>query len=645
MEMTSAVMPPCEIDVAILTKELEVAFSEQLTKCTKAVQREMEADRSATIDSILAQVDSKLQTFKQEMMDQIHEELQRETCRSCHSTRSDSLMSHPHDLDDLVQLSLADGGPSTPVDAAAIDAIDKPSLVASFNMASYILQFTRVHGPNCSAMDCRSGEVVAHDRLVYSVGAIADGLKHRGFGVSDVMLMLATKSSLRSFLVVLAVWTLGGSVTLVGSPLIPRSSIMATWACIDDNGQIPASTALPRLHTFSLDKDVAGDLSYAELSSLLSFNPIKQAHLTHPSQLALTIHGSDMATLEPRVSSYAHDDLLVAMESAVASSMNFHGETILSLLPLHSPEALTFVWFPCLYFGSSLHLLEAPPTTATDLAKALRAAKPSVLVTTTTRLPDVCKVHDALACLNQVVCIGASVPSLPRTLRALATLSSKWKPEMKFRRGFGSTTTAGVATLSDALSFPIPPTHVRAMGSALASVLVSVRSLTTGEALGPKQVGELCLSSKIAPGSDGGGSRGDCTLLTHAMVYTDASGQVHGIGSKDGIVNLGTESTTTLELEEVLASHPLVDDAAVLIEKTDPAAPPQLVGFVQLASTAQTYLEDALRSVAIFATKQIPPSKHIHGLVAVREIPRSADGQPFRRQVAEESNRLSEIVT
>ncbi|KAF0684872.1 Aste57867_23116 [Aphanomyces stellatus] len=642
--------PVGDIDVAILTKELEVAFAEQLVKCTKTLQREMQAERERdaanTLEYLLSQVDIKLQHFKQELLahvDQHFKQGQMDPRYGASSdaadtfteaaSRSESLVSNPTELDELAQLCLAtDGGQSNPIDA--VDHIDDDGgvvSVASLNVASHILQFTRVHvGAKHAISDCVSGECVAYEELLPLVGRVASGLQARGFMATDVLALYGTRAPFRMLVVIMAVWTLGGSVSWHLSTQPRPSNDGIIWACVDAGStadEMNAETAF--LHVIALDgaRETSNDgIGYVDLSQTRSsLHPIKHGHVTHPTQIAWTVHTDDVATLEATVFSYSHADLIAAMDAAV-DAFRFPGAaSVLSALPLHAPESLTFAILPSLFFGTSLHLLPYPPA-APDLLAALRAsaACPTTLVTTSLHLSDLCKANDALASLDDVVCIGASVPNLPRTLRALHTLASKWKPDLKFRRLYASLATAGVCMLSDVQTFPIPPTHLRSLGAPLPSVDVRIHSLSTGETLGAKQVGELCVRPR---------SGGDDFYRTHTMAYMDASGQVHGIGTRDGIVNLGTESTTTLELEEVLASHPLVDDAVVVVVAGGPP-PPRLVAYVKFAAMAHAYLDDALRSVTIFAAKQMPPAKQIHALVAVRDVPRAMDGQPFRARVA-----------
>ncbi|RHY34793.1 hypothetical protein DYB32_000654 [Aphanomyces invadans] len=570
-------VPAADIDVAILTKELEIAFAEQLIKCTKSLQQEVVADRegatATTLEYLLAQVDYKLLHFKQELLDEVHKYLEDkppmqksplDPAADVDSIRSASLVSNPSELEVLAQnhLPSSEGDCVHPIHAILEEgtisgAIAAPltSTVASaapprVNIAAYILQFTRVHAPEKALYDCHSGETLSYEALVDVVGCLAHNLHTvHGLCCTDIM------------------WL----------PMVTPSPLRYCRATCFSLAAFP----------FRLTRSLV----------------VCRRQWVVPSKVAMTVQATTTSD-DVTTFAYSHRDILVALETSVETfrrRFQHPRTTFLCSLPLAAPEALTFAILPSLFYGTTLYFL--PPPHLADLPKALRVARVGPF--------HLAKANDAVACVEEIVCIGMSVPSLPRALRALHTLSSKWCPDLKFRRLYASPATAGVCMQSPPTSFPIPPTQLRALGSAVSNdVQVCVRSLATGVVLGPKQHRDLNHATEM--------------IATKAMAYVDMAGQVHGIGSKDGIVNLGAESTTTLELEEVLASHPLVDDAVVVVA----ANAGSMTAYVKLAPAAATYIDDALRSVSIFAAKQIPPAKQLGGIVRVRDIHRELDGQP-----------------
>ncbi|ETW02331.1 hypothetical protein, variant 3 [Aphanomyces invadans] len=577
------------------------------------------------------------------------------------SIRSASLVSNPSELEVLAQnhLPSSEGDCVHPIHAILEEA---PPRV---NIAAYILQFTRVHAPEKALYDCHSGETLSYEALVDVVGCLAHNLHTvHGLCCTDIMwLPMVTPSPLRycratcfslaafPFRVerswsYLPCGLLG--VQLFGRHRLPPSQHGLVWSRPPTARQNRHSRqrtapvawccvyALTRCsstcHSFQrqvlrldeiIDRDqTPTDVWYSDLvatpSTPWSVHPVKAPHWVVPSKVAMTVQATTTSD-DVTTFAYSHRDILVALETSVETfrrRFQHPRTTFLCSLPLAAPEALTFAILPNLFYGTTLYFL--PPPHLADLPKALRVARPTVLVTTSLHLSELAKANDAVACVEEIVCIGMSVPSLPRALRALHTLSSKWCPDLKFRRLYASPATAGVCMQAPPTSFPIPPTQLRALGSAVSNdVQVCVRSLATGVVLGPKQVGELCVQHRDL-------NHATEMFATKAMAYVDMAGQVHGIGSKDGIVNLGAESTTTLELEEVLASHPLVDDAVVVVA----ANAGSMTAYVKLAPAAATYIDDALRSVSIFAAKQIPPAKQLGGIVRVRDIHRELDGQP-----------------
>ncbi|KDO22159.1 hypothetical protein SPRG_12657 [Saprolegnia parasitica CBS 223.65] len=271
--------------------------------------------------------------------------------------------------------------------------------------------------------------------------------------------------------------------------------------------------------------------------------------------------------------------------------------------------------------GSRLCLLEPTGVSGPVLAKLLLLHEPKRLVLSSVHVMHLTKVGEAIACVDVVDCVGTSVPTLPRALRSLYTVSSKFQPFLRFRRIFCGPTT--IYTASDPMPLPIAAPLVHSVGLPVSSsIVLRIQSMTTNEVLGPKQVGEMCVGA-------------DACQRLGVLAYVDAAQQLHLIGSKDGILKLGAEATTALEIEEVVASHPLVEDAVVTCSEGQ-----RLAAYVKLAAATLTYSADALRSIHAYACKQIPTSKQFHRLVAVDSIPRDVMGHAYRALVLDDANAL-----
>ena len=111
------------------------------------------------------------------------------------------------------------------------------------------------------------------------------------------------------------------------------------------------------------------------------------------------------------------------------------------------------------------------------------------------------------------------------------------------------------------------------------------------------------------------------------MGYLDADGELHVCGRVDDMIISGGENIHPVEVEEVLARHPLVGDVAVVGEP-DEKWGERVVAFVVPRSCGLTAegLDRHCRGSADLAAFKRP-----RRVVFVREIPKTASGKILRR--------------
>ena len=119
----------------------------------------------------------------------------------------------------------------------------------------------------------------------------------------------------------------------------------------------------------------------------------------------------------------------------------------------------------------------------------------------------------------------------------------------------------------------------------------------------------------------------DGWYFTGDMGYLDADGELHVSGRVDDMIISGGENVHPVEVEEVLARHPLVGDAAVIGE-ADEKWGERVVAFVVPRGRSLTAddLDRHCREAADFAAFKRP-----RRIVFVREIPKTASGKILRR--------------
>jgi 2-furoate---CoA ligase len=127
--------------------------------------------------------------------------------------------------------------------------------------------------------------------------------------------------------------------------------------------------------------------------------------------------------------------------------------------------------------------------------------------------------------------------------------------------------------------------------------------------------------------------------FTGDMGYLDADGELHVAGRVDDMIISGGENIHPVEVEEVLARHPLVRDVAVVGEP-DERWGQRVVAFVVAAGPGLTAeaLDAHCRTGGVLA-----PFKRPRRVVFVGEIPKTASGKILRRLLRD--GQYSEIRT
>jgi 2-furoate---CoA ligase len=165
------------------------------------------------------------------------------------------------------------------------------------------------------------------------------------------------------------------------------------------------------------------------------------------------------------------------------------------------------------------------------------------------------------------------------------------------------------------------------------------RRVGPDEAVAPGEKGEIiaCLDSDEAftgywkrPDADARALR-DGWYFTGDMGYLDAEGELYVSGRVDDMIITGGENVHPVEVEDVLARHPLVRDVAVVGEP-DERWGERVVAFVvpgAAALTADT-LDQHCRECPDLANFKRPRK-----IVFVSEIPKTASGKILRRLLRE----------
>lgn len=225
-----------------------------------------------------------------------------------------------------------------------------------------------------------------------------------------------------------------------------------------------------------------------------------------------------------------------------------------------------------------------------------------------------------LASLRVMFCAGSQLPG------QVATRAMDRFGEVVYNL-YGSTEVA-VATLATPADLREAPTTVGkpTLGSTVRVLDDSGDQLPTGE------VGRVFVGTGMPfEGYTGGGGKDniDGLLATGDLGHFDRQGRLYIDGRDDDMIVSGGENLFPGEVEEVLITHPAVDEVAV-IGVDDEEFGQRLRAFVVLAD-GQTATE---REVKDFVKANLAAFKVPRDVVILGELPRNPTGKVLKRQLA-----------
>uniref|UniRef100_A0A0E0EF11 4-coumarate--CoA ligase n=1 Tax=Oryza meridionalis TaxID=40149 RepID=A0A0E0EF11_9ORYZ len=278
--------------------------------------------------------------------------------------------------------------------------------------------------------------------------------------------------------------------------------------------------------------------------------------------------------------------------------------------------------------------------------------------------------------LRQVVSSGA-----PLQREHMARFRSCF-PAVNLGQCYGLTETTGIVTMCDLQhnnngidKVEMPPSSTEATFVAVAAMTTEVKERSAGgggggrgvsigrlmpdveakvvdpnygEPLPPRRTGELwvrgpsvmrgylnneeatTMAMVAAAGSvSGGGGGGGRWLRTGDLCYVDSRGLVYVVDRVKELIKCNAYQVAPAELEDVLATHPNVHDAAVT------PYPDKEAGEIPMAYVVKKQGSCHLQEdeVISFVQSKVAPYKKIRKVVFVDSIPRSPSGKILRRQL------------
>ncbi|KAJ4955813.1 hypothetical protein NE237_012596 [Protea cynaroides] len=481
-------------------------------------------------------------------------------------------------------------------------------------------------------IDSTSGDSVTYGQLRSLTVTAACTLRALGVKRGDVVLIVSP-NSLHFPLLVLGVMYIG-AIFSTANPLHTRPELQAQ---IQDSNPILILTT--QEHKPKLDGLISGLLIMVQtfMDDVLNHQP--QHHTCKSSKVVISqgetaaLMYSSGTTGKSKAVVCSHGNL-IAMSCLLSHvwEAQAHGEACkdvyMCVVPLFHMFGLSIFVCGVLAVRSTVVIVQKysieEMLVAVEEYKVTRLPVVPPIIVQLVRLRNGAKGVE-LGSLKEVICSGAPLG------KDYMECFSKCYPHVRLSQCYGLTETNGPITLCDGVSGRL---HV-SIGRLIPCLEAKIVEVQTGKLLPPLKYGELCVrgppimqgyfknqeATSIAINEEG-------WLHTGDLCFIDTCGLVYILDRIKELIKYKAYQVAPAELEEVLLSHPQIDDAAVI------PYPDEEAGEIPMACVVRSEASK-LKEIEIinYVTTKVAPYKRVRKVVFLESIPRSPSGKILRRQL------------
>ncbi|XP_076949823.1 4-coumarate--CoA ligase-like 6 [Bidens hawaiensis] len=501
--------------------------------------------------------------------------------------------------------------------------------------------FSQNHHGKTSFIDSSTGYTLSYSELQPLVKSMACGLHHQmGIKKGDVVLLLLP-NSVYFHIVFLGVLYLGAVVTTMN----PLSSVLEIKKQTTQCNVSLAFTSSSRLK----------ELSALGITSVgVPENPNYNPNIVDFSCFHQLISSNHRAMPPPKISQddtaailfssgttgaskgvvLTHKNLISAVELFVRFEASQYGNnneenTYLAIIPMFHIYGLTLFTLGILSLGSSIVVMNK--FDHNEMVRAIDKYR-------VTHFPAVPPLLKALIKVGKSVYCGR-LKSLKQVSSGAAPLSTKCIeefaqtfPHVDFIQGYGLSESTAVGTRG------FNTKEIRnytSVGLLAPNMQAKVVDNVTGLCSPPGKTGELWLRGPGIMKEYLNNVEASCSTIdkhgwlhTGDIVYFDHQGYLYIVDRLKDVIKYKGFQIAPADLEDVLVSHPDIDDA-VVIGRLDEEAGEIPMAFVVKKPKAKISQYDVINFVA----KQVAPYKRVQKVEFINEIPKSAAGKILRREL------------
>lgn len=513
-----------------------------------------------------------------------------------------------------------------------------PITVPNVSLPAYLLGDLGDRGDRPALIDGPTGRTLTYAELRTAASHAGRALRARGLERGGIVALCSP--NVPEYAIAFFGVAMAGGCTTTLNPLNTEDELIhqlrdsgARWyvtipQLVDRARAVAAQTDIEEIFVFG---EAEGATPFDDLVATgagLAADDAMLDEIVDPGTDLVALPYSSGTTGRPKGVMLTHENLVANIEQFLTAAPGTPDDVVIAVLPFFHIYGMVVVMSGCLRTGATVVTMPR-----FDFEAFLETMQ-TYGVTTAFVVPPI-----ILALAKHPLVDQYDLSSLREIMSGAAPLGADLAAACRDRlgtsvyQGYGMTEASPV---THCCPKDIAPERVGSVGPVVSSTEMMIVDLETGEPLGPGGRGEVWIRGPQV--MLGYLNRPDATAQT-----VDEDGWLHtgdvGIADEHGyttIVDRAKElikykgyQVAPAELEDLLLSHPAVQDAAVIPHPDDEAGEVPKAFIVRSGDVDETALHE-------FVAERVAPYKKIRYFEFVDEIPKSASGKILRRVLVEQ---------
>jgi acyl-CoA synthetase (AMP-forming)/AMP-acid ligase II len=502
---------------------------------------------------------------------------------------------------------------------------EPPVVIPEVPFSSFLLDRAEERGDKAAFIDGPSGRTLSYRGLAEAVRRTASGLSRRGFGKGDVFAIYSP--NLPEYAVAFhAVCRLGGVNTTI-NPLYTPAELAQQLKDARARYLVTVPTCVERAQQAATEAGVEELFVFGEAPGATPFASLEAPG--DPPQVAVDVRNdvvvlpySSGTTGLPKGVMLTHHNLVANLVQTAGLLPVGADDVVIGVLPFFHIYGMVVIMSLSLHMGATV--VTMPRFDLEQFLETLQKYK----VTYANVVPPI-----VLAMAKHPLVDKYDLSHLRMLFSGAAPLGEGVAGAAAARLGCGVVQGYGLTETS-------PVTHATRLGQGaklagigepIPNTEVKILDLTTGDALGTGQEGEICIRGPQVmkgylnrPEATAAMIDAEGWLHTGDVGYADAEGCFFIVDRVKELIKYKGLQIAPAELEAVLLSHPGVADAAVIPVPDDECGEVPKA-FVVLRG------ETTPEQVMAFVAEHVAPYKKLRAMEVTDQIPKSPSGKILRR--------------